>query len=329
MESLIKALLEQDEETREQVEMQQRKMELIEKLRQIDPEDSLAVAEFIGANDDEVDTLFFQLLEVLIGIAETRGDPTEHERLSKHLANLMEKSRTGRLLKAQQNAVETLTANPTRETLIGQLIGAEEKEVREALVAVGRQMLDYTFFQSLTSRVEEAESSGDGATADKLINLRKEIQEIRDQVDAVAMAVLDARAILIRELLIAENTQEMLMRRILEIDNAFFTVLSTNIRAAEDAGRQDMVEQLHEIGDMAVAALSQFAPPEVRVINQLASADSDEQVRQLLEDKRELLNQEFLQLVEAAIEGLQESGRQESADRLRYAAQQVKGMIAA
>lgn len=329
IQSLIDAMLERDEATRELVEAQRRKMELMDELRKIEPDDSLAMAEFVGANDAELDESFFQLLDIMMGIAEAQGDAVELDRLAKHQASLLDKSTVGRAFKTQQAAIEALTTSPTRETLIEQLIAAEEDTVREALVVVGRHLLDYAFFQALTARIDAAGSAGDEAAKDKLIALRKDVQEIRDQVDAMAMAVLDERAALLRELIAADDPRETIKHRIFEIDNAFFGVLSTNIREAESAGRLDVVQNLSKIGDMAIEVLNESAPPEVKLINRLASTENNEQVRQLLEKEREHLNQDFLGLVERALAGLQQGGRQEGFERLRYAADQIKEMIAA
>jgi hypothetical protein len=329
VQSLIDAILEDDVETRELFEAQQRKLELLEKLRQLDPGDSLAVAEFVGTHDEELDESFFQLLDVVASVAESRGDTVERDILARHQENLLEKTSTGRLFKAQQVAIEALSADPTRETLVEQLIAAEDKGVREALITVGRGMLDYAFFQALTARIDAAEAAGDQAIRDRLVVLRKEVQEVRDQVDAMARAVLDARARLVRDLLVAEDLQATLARHLLEIDDAFLGVLSNNIQQAASEGQHELVEHLRHIGNVAIMMLTENAPPEIKLINQVAVAENDDRVRQLLENDREHLNQDFLELVERAIEDLRGAERHESAARLSYAAEQIREMIAA
>jgi hypothetical protein len=327
VQNLVDAMLEQDEETRELVEAQQRRVELIERLRQLDPEDTLAMAEFLGANDDEIDESFFQLLDILISMAESQGNTIEHERLVKHRDSLLEKSSAGKLIHAQLTALEALSSTPTRETLIDQLIGAENREVREALVAVGRGLLDYAFFQALTARIDEAQTAGDQAKQNQLMALRKEIQEIRDQVDARAVALLDARARLLRDVLVAENPREMIQRHLLEIDDAFLGVLSSNIQQAASEGRQDIVEQLREIGNLAIEVLNQNAPPEIRLLNQLVSAADDQEMHRLLEQGQSLLDEDFLELLESTAQDLEQSSREEGARRLRSAMKQVKEMV--
>jgi hypothetical protein len=329
VQNLIDALLERDEATRELVEMQRRKLELFDELRQIDPSDSLAVSEFVGSNDTDLDETFFQLLEVMINVAESQSDSVEHDRLLQLESSLQEKSSTGRLIKMQRDAVQALASDPTRETLIEQLIASENKQVREALVTVGRQLLDYAFFQALTARIDAAEAAGDGALKDTLLGLRKEVQEIRDQVDARAMEVVNERATLLRNLLVAEDPREMLTQHLLEIDDVFLGVLNTNIQQATASGRLDVVEKLRGIGDTAIELITEHAPPEIRLVNKLVSAESNEQVVQLLEQERGSLDQDLLELIEHAAEDLKQGGRQDGAQRLHYAAERIKEMISA
>jgi DNA-dependent RNA polymerase auxiliary subunit epsilon len=77
-----------------------------------------------------------------------------------------------------------------------------------------------------------------------------------------------------------------------------------------------------------VQLLNEFLPQEIRLVNRLASAQSDEQIRQLLEYERDSLNSDFLQLLESAAVDLEQSKRTASAERLRYAAEQVQLMLA-
>jgi hypothetical protein len=63
-------------------------------------------------------------------------------------------------------------------------------------------------------------------------------------------------------------------------------VLASNIRQAAKSGRSDVVQKLRSMGDMAIALLNEHAPPEIKLINRLVAAESDDQVRQMLEKER-------------------------------------------
>jgi hypothetical protein len=328
-ESLVDAILERDDESRAMVEEQRRKAELLGQLREIDPQDTLAVASFVGANDEDLDEMFFQLLDVVINIAESQGKTAESQRLSQHRENLMAKSSTGRLYLAQGQAVKALSENPTRETLLEQLVASDERKVHEALVATGRQLLDYAFFQALTARIQAAEQAGDAETQARLAALRKEVLEIRDQIDAVLAEVWDRRAGLLQSLMISDKPQELLLRHVSELDPAFFNVLGANIQQAQEQGRRDVVQRLREIGDMVIELMNEMAPPEIKLTNRLMTANSDEQVRQVLEEERGLWSAELLEFVERAISDMQRSPveNKERIERLSYAAAQIKALM--
>lgn len=326
---LVDALLERDKETREMLDFQRRKMELFEQLRQIDPDDSLAVAAFCGDNDTELDVAFFQLLDMMIDLLDGPQAAVERDRLLRHRATLLEKSSAGRLLRAQQAAMEALAAKPTHETLIEQLVMAQDTQVRRALVAMGRQLLDYTFFQALTSRIDAAETAGDTETRDRLLALRKQVQEIRDQVDANRLAVMNARTNLMRDIMLADDPRAKVLQRLYEVDDVFFSVLNANVRQAEAEGRKDLVKALRGVGDIVLEVLNEAAPPEIKLMGKLADAESNEQVNQLLRAERDYLSAEFLEFIESAVEEMEHLKRPANAERLRYAAQQIKELIAA
>jgi uncharacterized protein YdcH (DUF465 family) len=268
-------------------------------------------------------------LDIVINIAESQGNAAESQRLSQHREHLMSKSSTGRLYLAQGQAIKTLSENPTRETLIEQLVASDEHVVREALVATGRQLLDYAFFQDLTARIQAAEQAGDAETQARLVDLRKEVLEIRDQIDAVLAEVWDRRAGLLQSLMISDKPQELLLRHVSELDPAFFNVLGANIQQAQEQGRRDVVQRLREIGDMVIELMNEMAPPEIKLTNRLMTADNDEQVRQVLEEERGLLSAELLEFVERAISDMQRNPveNKERIERLSYAAAQIKALM--
>jgi hypothetical protein len=245
-----------------------------------------------------------------------------------HQAKLMEKTTLGQVIQAQQAAVDALSADPTRETLLEQLVAAEHGAVREVLLMVGRQLLDYVFFQALTARIEAAKTAGDVAAQEQLTALRKEILDIRDRLDEMSLAFLEARADLLRDLMLAEDARALALRRLPEIDSTFFYVLSSNIQDAEREGHQDVVQNLRRVGQVVTSLLNELAPPEVKFINRLLAAQDDEQVRRFLEEQREQLDDNLAELVEQAAQDLQQEGQPKRAKRLHDAAQQIKELVA-
>lgn len=323
--NLIDTLLEQDQGTREALELQQRKVELVEALREIDPDDSLALADFVGRNDDELDPIFFQFLGLFIEVNRAQGQTELVEKMIQLREKLLDLSTLGKLAHAQEAAVKAFTQAPTQEKLIDQLVAAEEEGVREALITVGRAMLDYAFFQKLTTRIEAAR---DQAEKERLIALRKQIQTLRDRIDARAQAVLQARANLLRDLMLAEDPTQLAAQRIYEIDDLFFRVLNTNLQQARANGDQEAVSQLQKIGNLVIQVIQAATPPEVRLLNQLMEAKEKEQpIGLILEQERHLLNEDFFQFVEQMTQELRENEQNEPAGWLQDIAAQARELV--
>ncbi len=322
---LIEAILQEDEATREALELQQRKVELVEDLKEIDPQDSLALADFVGQHDDELDPMFFQFLNLFIEMNRSGGQAESVANMEQIRDKLLDLSTLGKVAQAQEEAVAALNEDPSRETLIDQLVAAKEPEVRQALITVGRGLLDYAFFQELTTRIDEAE---DEAEKEKLLALRKEVQSLRDEVDARTQAVLQSRAELLRELLMAEDPAQLAAQRLYEIDDLFFSVLNANLQQAQQAGDRQSFDRLQKVGNAVVQVVQASAPPEIQLINQLMQAREGEQdTAPILEAQRHLLNENFFQFVERMSQDLRQNEQEEAAEWLQEIGQQARELV--
>ncbi|RMF37876.1 MAG: hypothetical protein D6759_01830 [Chloroflexi bacterium] len=316
MESLVKEVLAADGITQEMLEAQQKKVQLIETLRQ-QADDPLALAATIGEHQDLLDEEFFYLLAMTIESYEAQGYPAED--LKKVQAKLLETTPTGQQLKARRDVMETFLKNPTRESLLEGLLSTEDEATREMLIAAGRALLDYAFFQALTHRIE---SSEDEAEQERLLALRKQVMEIRDRVDARAQATLNAKARFLQELVNSPDPIALARRRLHEVDDTFFSVLTLNIERAQAAGDRRAVEHLTWLGNALLSLLEESAPPEVRLINRLMEAQESEWDT-ILEREAGLVNEELAALADRLAEGMEETNNA-VAERLHAIATRVR-----
>ncbi|HHH42129.1 MAG TPA: hypothetical protein ENK56_09030 [Chloroflexi bacterium] len=316
MESLVKEVLAADGITQEMLEAQQKKVELIETLRQ-QANDPLALAATIGEHQDLLDEEFFYLLAMAIESYEAQGHPTED--LKKVQAKLLETTPTGQRLEARRDVMETFLKNPTRESLLEGLLSTEDEATREMLIAAGRPLLDYSFFQALTHRIE---SSEDEAERERLLALRKQVMELRDRVDARAQAALNAKARFLQELLNSPDPIALARQRLHEVDDTFFSVLTFNIQQAQAAGDRRAVEHLTWLGNALLGLLEESAPPEVRLINRLMEAQESEWDA-ILEREAGLVNEELAALADRLAEGMEETNNA-VAERLHAIATRVR-----
>jgi len=322
LQSLLDAILEADGITKEMLAAQEAKLQLLQDmLETTDPDKQQAL---IREHDADVDMTFFQLLSAALLSAQADRASQDYQQLMTLRNNLLELTTVGKQVKAQQAVLEAFQAKPDRETLLEQLIQAPEAETRELLLTFGRPLLDYPFFQALTAKIEAANAAGNKAEADRLIELRREILSLREKLDAVTKAVLDQRAMLLRELMVAENLDEAVKAHLEELDDAFFTILDANMQAAEQSNQQATLDRLQAVADAIARAIAAAQPPEIRFLNALLSVTYPDETRRILEANRRALSPQFLNWMRSVAQDLKQNGRTDAAEHLSKVIEQAQ-----
>ena len=323
MENLTKRILKEEGVTEEMLAEQKQKAELLQ--RMVDSASDEALEAMISTNDETVDETFLYMLTRNLELAQSAGYEEDAQRLRRVREKLLELSSEGQAIQARNEILGKLRDEPNREKLLELLVEAREKETREMLVAFGRPLLDYIFFQSLTSKIEATRSEEE---KERLTELRKEILDIRDQLDKEAQAVYEARASLLRDLLTSDNRRELARRRITEVDDAFLNVLGANLEEAHRAGNEEALSALREIWNVVIGLMEEAMPPELRLINRLLAAEDEGQIERLLEGSRNLVTQRMAQFIEQSEAEAREEGDSETAERLALVLQKMRRMLA-
>ncbi|MCS7252306.1 MAG: CpXC domain-containing protein [Thermoflexus sp.] len=327
IQSLLEAILRADGYTDKDLQAMAERTLLLQRIlnaRRIEDAEGL-----IQENAEKIDAEFFRLFHEVLATVHAEGSAEEIARVTALRDRLLERTPYGQTIRSRTQVVEKFTRAPSGETLLEALLEAPDPETRQTLVALGRPFLDYRFFQNLTRRIEEAEAAGQQEQAERLIALRREILEAREAIDLEIQRIYEERARLIQELLSAPSEQELqerLVRRIAEIDDIFFDVLQMNIEAALKAGDTRLAQALNLLGQIAMTILQQMLPLELRLLNALLNARSEEHRRQILERNRRMLTPEFQQWLQQMEGRMREEGRAELADRIaaiRSLAEQV------
>lgn len=327
MQTLIEEILRADGVTPEMVQAQQAMADLMRRL--VETNDDSAFVAIVKENDAQIDGAFFQLMGLAMANAEADNRPDEFNRLAAVRDRLLDVSTYGGKAKKQAEALDKLVANMTREGLLEQLTTAPDTETREALLAVGRPLLDYPFFQQLTAKIDAAKKAGDTIEADRLTGLRKEILELRDKLDAQAQQVIEQRATVLRELMVSEDLNQAANARAGVLDDMFFNILASEMQAAQQAGDSKTLERLRQVGNATMQVVQRMQPPEVQFVNALLSLEYPNQTRELLERNRQVLVPEFIEWLETVTSGLREDGRAESANRLAQVIAQARELTGA
>jgi hypothetical protein len=100
------------------------------------------------------------------------------------------------------------------------------------------------------------------------------------------------------------------------MDEVFFSVLETNLQAAEQQKQQAMFDRLQAVADAINRSIAATQPPEVRLVNTLLSAAYPDETRKLLEANRKALSPQLLNWMQAVAQDLRQDGRNDAADQL-------------
>jgi hypothetical protein len=321
MQSLVNAVLQADGITPEMIERQQAKVQLIDQLLRAPDEESLR--KLAKEHDAELDYEFFQVLTAWAQTAHSDGRADVAQALLGLRSLLAEWSSGGRAALAQVDASLGLGENITREELLARLQAAQSDEEFEELIAAGRSLLDYAFFQGLTAQMEAA---GDPESTARLKALRSRILDTTAKQDEEARTAMKHAADLLNAILKAEDPEAFARQHLDEIDDAFFAVLSANIQRAEAEKRNNVSQALHQIGDMVMALLEEQLPPEIRLLNQLLAAPDPDSARQLLESQRSAVTPQFVATLGQIIAKLEADGNADAAAQMEQIKSQAEIM---
>lgn len=276
--SMVEAILEKDGITPEMLRAQEERANLIREFMRSTDETSLRDA--IRQSDAKIDAEFFDLLSASIEANIAGGREQGAQQLSGLQAVLIQESTFGRRIGKRLEAMDAFQKTPTRDNLIEQLIKAPDPETKETLVAMGRQMLDYAFFQNLSQRIDAAAPADSGA----LKALRKEIQDIRDKLDTAQRDFVEQKARLVETILGSSDPMETARENEAQIDETFIALVQANAQQAQQKGDQELFRAMQTVYQVAMQIVAERQPPEVQFINALLSAKTDDEQRQLLKD---------------------------------------------
>jgi len=310
VENLIKAVLEADGVTEEMLQEQQAKSDLLQRL--IDASSDSVMEAMIKENDAVIDASVLRLLNYNLQAVEATGQIESLQRLRAVQAKLLDHSSAGRKAKARAEVVDLLREDPTREKLLQLLVDSPDTETKEVLVSLGISLMDYVFFQSLSSLIEAATDEDEKT---RLSELRKDILRIRDEIEAALRVERETRVALLRDLLLSRDPEALARQRLSEIDEMFFSVLAASLRDVRAAGDNEAVKGLVRVEQMTKRLIAESIPPEVRLLNQLLQATDPGEIERLVRENAGLVEQRIVTPIEQVIERIGEDA--ERAEEVR------------
>ncbi|HOD03430.1 MAG TPA: CpXC domain-containing protein [Anaerolineaceae bacterium] len=295
-ETLLNRVLEADGITREMIEDQQKRLNLLRRL--LSTTQSETRVEIIKQEEALIDENFFALLGQIGESAVHNNEQQMAQALMMLQQELLENTELGRKLKERaeetQAAIQSLQAASqaglTREKLLDLIVEAPTETRRAALVGMARSGLDYQFFQILSDRIEAAA----GLQREQLTALRDQLLEMTKAIDAEVQTQVQAAEDLLNSLVTAENIEAATEEHLPEFNDFFINVLKAELQAAQQKGDQDRLEKLQRV---VMVLQHASARPEMELVEKLVSAGTDEARRTVLQANAEMVTPEFLEIL--------------------------------
>lgn len=317
LEAMIEAILEADGISPEMLQEQRDKVELLEKL--LNTPDESARRLLAKENDSLIDYGFFELLTLNLEMSQANGNDEVASQLEALRQQLLDWTSQGHDLRAEEEAIESLGDEITREGLLEKLIEAalaDETVKIETMVAVARPFIDYQFYSQLTEKIDAAAATGDQQQAETLRNLRQTLLTLTDKVDAEVQEQAQKRAALLEKILASDDMESALRENMRFVDEMFLRILSVNMRAAEAEGRTEQAEKLGQIGQILTRLIESSQPPVIRMLTKLLSAESPADIEAVLNDHPDLTNADLITLLEDLKGQMEAEGRGDTAEQL-------------
>jgi hypothetical protein len=318
---MIDTILDADGITAEMREAQRAKMQTLNLFLQVGPEQWPTLVE---EQNDRIDPEFFQLLLATIENAAETGHPEMAEALTILYNFLIQNTAVGQealqVAETQEAVAQEVAAELqalgdelTREKFMDLALRSAGDENRiQALVGLMRPAFDYGFFQALTAKIDAAS----GAEKEELSALRQRIVELTSVIDQQTQAVLQRATETLRVILNSEDIDAAIRPRLDTIDDTFLAVLQANLQAAEQNQDTRTAERLKLVFQKVIGVLRDSAPPQIRLINEMMSADNDD-ARVLIEERAPGFGPELIELMDAVADDLEANDQPDAADRLR------------
>jgi hypothetical protein len=323
--SMVERVLEGEGVTKEMLEAQEKKVDLIRRLVGASEE---AQSEIIEQEKDLIDEEFFALFSRVAQTILLGGNTEGVEHLQALQDKLLDETEYGQRVKREAEELEAaresltnLGNNLTRDKLLDLVVEAPNEDRVRGLTSLARPAMDYTFFQKYTDRIEAAE----GERRQKLVKRRNLILKQVEEIDKRVEERMQLARQNLETLLKAQDLETAIRENLSAIDDFFIQALSEALQEAKDQEQTERLQKLEQI----LAMIEQFsAPPEMDLIDELLTVAPDSDA---LQEKIDTLDdQTSAQLIETMtnlvgqlesnlenLEGEQKERQQEIYQRLK------------
>ena len=317
-ESLIETILGKDGITPEIIKVQQERLGLVERLLQAGTPEIRS--ELIKQSAALIDEQFFALFGRLLQGAAGSGQESVARDMSALQKQLLEETELGRELQQSVDELETAgkalqEAGPTltREKLLDLILSSPNDARLRAYVSLARAGMDYTFFQTLTDKIDA--SKGDEKL--RLETLRTKLLAYVDEVDRQLEARYKQATNLVEAILKEDDVDRVTRDRLGEFTQDTVDISSQMLRQASEKNDYARMGKLQKM--LQVLQEASAPPPEVGLIEDLLQAPDDEAVNRLLVEHDALINDQFLEALSGLVSQVAAQDKAGSPDAKRVA----------
>ena len=291
--SMIQTILGKDGITPEMLKEQQDRVQVIERLLQTTTAD--VRSEIIKQNINLFDEQFFALFSRLAQSAAAGGQEPVARAMVELQKQLLEETEFGRGLKESVGELEAATKTLqevgqalTREKLLDIVLQSPNDARLRAYATIARGGMDYQFFQLLSEKIDKA--SGDEKT--RLESIREKLLDFTNEMDKQMEARYKQAQEFVESLLAKDDIVKAVRENLDGFTQDAVDIVNQMLRQASEKSDytrmgklQKMVEILREVS----------TPPEVAFIEQLLDAPDDMALDKMLEENRDLINDQFME----------------------------------
>jgi hypothetical protein len=296
MQHMTERILEADGITKEMIQDQQKKVDLIRQLMTTPPENREKVLE---EQESLIDETFFALFSRLLESASMSQDQQAAQELADIQKLLLEKTRIGKEIKSQNDEAEAAMkdlqaaskAGLTREKLVDMIVDAPNEIRLATLVRLARSGMDYNFFQILTGKIDQAS----GEEKDHLSKLRDNLLKMTAEIDLEMQEQVGRIQQVINKLVESPDIEKTTEQVLPAVNDMFIDVLQKMMDDARQKANLELLSKYQKIVDVIQKAST--PPPEYELLEKLLSTETEEQMKTILDENPELFTQELQQLI--------------------------------
>jgi len=316
--SLIEKILEADGITKEMIEDQQKKVGLVEKLIQANKEERLKL---IADEKSIIDINFFTLFSRIIQSASAQGDQATQDKLIEIQNELFENTEVGKEIfenaQATEAAIKKLQDASkdglTREKLLELLLNTNDDLQLSTIASLARSGIDYVFFQQLSEKIDSAK---DDKEKKHLLEIRKRLLEITDEIDKRLQEELKKASENLSKVLAAEKIEEFIMGNSEIINEFFLQQLEAALKNAKKAGDLEKISKLEKI--MVVIEKTTAPTKEIQLLEKLLKIEDVKQLDEEINMNIDQLTPEFFSVANNVLSQTKNQSEQpELSERLK------------